>query len=173
MLRALGIRDFVIAERVELETGPGFTVLSGETGAGKSILVDAIELRVGGRGVAAAVREGAQRAELAAEFEIGATGALADWLAARELEGDPGILILRRSIDHDGRSRSFINGHPATLAQLREAGEWQRKGWDSRLRRSESYAEKWAYVRENPVRRGLVNRPEDWPYQGRLNVLPW
>jgi len=124
MLRALAIRDFVIAERVELETGPGFTVLSGETGTGKSILVDAIELLVGGRGEAAVVREGAQRAELAAEFEIGATGALADWLAARELEGDSGMLILRRSIDRDGRSRSFINGHPATLAQLREAGEW-------------------------------------------------
>ena len=56
---------------------------------------------------------------------------------------------------------------------LRQAGEWQRKGWDSRLRRSESYAEKWAYVRENPVRRGLVKRPEDWLFQGMLNVLPW
>ena len=63
MLRALGVRDFVILERIELETGPGFTVLSGETGAGKSILVDAIELLVGGRGDAALVREGAERAE--------------------------------------------------------------------------------------------------------------
>ncbi len=72
MLRALGIRDFVIVERVELETGAGFTVLSGETGAGKSILIDALELLVGGRGDAALVREGAERAELSAEFEIDA-----------------------------------------------------------------------------------------------------
>jgi len=124
MLRALGIRDFVIAERVEMETGPGFTVLSGETGAGKTILVDAIELLVGGRGVASTVREGAQRAELSAEFEIGASGALAAWLAERGLEGDPGTLILRRSVDREGRSRCFINGHAATLAQLSAAGEW-------------------------------------------------
>ncbi|MGA8006111.1 MAG: AAA family ATPase, partial [Burkholderiales bacterium] len=70
MLRALGIRDFVIVQRVELEFGPGFTVLTGETGAGKSILVDAIELLMGGRADPAAVREGAERAELSAEFDL-------------------------------------------------------------------------------------------------------
>ena len=123
MLRALAIRDFVIAERIELETAAGFSVLSGETGAGKSILVDAIELLVGGRGLAAVVREGAERAELSAEFEIDASGPLAVWLAENGLEGDAGMVILRRSIDREGRSRSFINGHAATLAQLREAGE--------------------------------------------------
>jgi len=123
MLRALAIRDFVIAERVELETGPGFTALTGETGAGKSILVDAIELLVGGRSVAAVVREGAERAELSAEFEIGTGGPLAAWLGERELGGDPGMLILRRSIDRQGRSRCFINGYAATLAQMIEAGE--------------------------------------------------
>ncbi len=123
MLRVLGIRDLVIAERVELEAGPGFTVLTGETGAGKSILVDAIELLVGGRGDAAAVREGAERADLAAEFEIDAAAPLAAWLAEHELEGDAGTLILRRTIDRQGRSRCFINGHPGTLAQLKEAGE--------------------------------------------------
>ena len=124
MLRALGIRDFVIIERVELETDAGFTVLSGETGAGKSILVDAIELLVGGRAEAALVREGAERAELSAEFEVAASSALAAWIAAAGLEGDAGSLILRRSIDAAGRSRCFVNGHAATLAQLREAGEF-------------------------------------------------
>ena len=124
MLRALGIRDFVIVERVELETGPGFTVLTGETGAGKSILVDAIELLVGGRGDASVVREGAEKAELSCEFELRNRKPLEQYLADNGLEGDPGSLILRRSIDRSGRSRCFVNGHSATLAQLREAGEY-------------------------------------------------
>ena len=123
MLRALNVSDYVILERVELETGSGFTVLSGETGAGKSILVDAIELLVGARGDAALVREGAERAELSAEFEIGKSGALEAYLAEAGLEGDSGRVILRRTLDRSGRSRAFINGHAATLAQLREAGE--------------------------------------------------
>ena len=124
MLRALSIRDFVIAERVELEAGKGFTVLTGETGAGKSILVDAIELLVGGRAAGAVVREGAERAELSAEFEVDSRGALAAWLAEHGLEGDAGTVILRRTLDREGRSRAFVNGHAATLAQLRDAGEW-------------------------------------------------
>jgi DNA repair protein RecN (Recombination protein N) len=124
MLRALGIRDYVIVERVDMEFGPGFTVLTGETGAGKSILVDAIELLLGGRADAATVREGAARAELTAEFDLDPGAPLAAWLAERDLEGDPGNLLLRRSVDPGGRSRCFINGHAATLAQLREAGEY-------------------------------------------------
>ena len=124
MLRALGIRDLVIVERVELETGAGFTVLSGETGAGKSILVDAIELLVGGRADASLVRESAERAELSAEFEVAKGSALERYLAEAGLEGDPGNVILRRTIDRSGRSRCFVNGHSATLAQLREAGEY-------------------------------------------------
>jgi DNA repair protein RecN (Recombination protein N) len=123
MLRALGIRDFVIVERVELETGAGFTVLSGETGAGKSILVDAIELLVGGRGDASVVREGAEKAELSAEFDLDGKTGLEKYLSEHGLEGDSGTLLLRRAIDRAGRSRCFINGHAATLAQLREAGE--------------------------------------------------
>ena len=121
MLRALEIRDFVILERVSLEPSGGFNVLTGETGAGKSILVDAIELLVGGRADAAVVRDGAEKAELAAEFEV--DGSLLSWLEDNDLAGDPGQLILRRSIDRSGRSRSFINGHAATAAQLKEAGE--------------------------------------------------
>jgi DNA repair protein RecN (Recombination protein N) len=124
MLRVLSVRDYVIAERVELEPAAAFTVLTGETGAGKSILVDALELLVGGRAEAALVREGAERAELSAEFDVAAGSALAAWIATSGLEGDPGSLILRRAIDAAGRSRCFLNGHPATLAQLREAGEF-------------------------------------------------
>jgi DNA repair protein RecN (Recombination protein N) len=124
MLRALGIRDFVIVERVELELGAGFTVLTGETGAGKSMLVDALELLVGGRADAALVREGAERAELSAEFDIGHDAPLAAWLAENDLAGDEGAVILRRTLDRGGRSRCFVNGHAATLAQLREAGEY-------------------------------------------------
>lgn len=124
MLRALGISDFIIVGRAELEPGRGFSVLTGETGAGKSILVDAIELLVGGRADAAVVREGTERAELSAEFEFDAKHPLAAWLAERELEGDAGTALLRRTIDRSGRSRCFVNGHAATLAQLREAGEF-------------------------------------------------
>jgi len=122
VLRALDVRDFVLIDHASLELAEGFTVLTGETGAGKSILVDAIELLVGGRGDAAVVREGAERAELAGEFEI--SKSMSAWLAERDLAGDPGQLILRRSLDRAGRSRCFINGHAATLAQLKEAGEW-------------------------------------------------
>src|SRR5262245_37588345 len=122
MLRALEARDFVILEKTSLEFGAGFTALTGETGAGKSILVDAIELLVGGRGDAALVREGAERAELSAEFEFEDVS-LAAWLDEAGLAGDPGTVLLRRTLDRSGRSRCFINGHAATLAQLREAGE--------------------------------------------------
>src|SRR5947207_6992040 len=122
MLRALEVRDYVLIDHASLELAEGFTVLTGETGAGKSILVDAIELLVGGRGDAAVVREGAEAGELSGEFEV--SKAMAAWLEERDLAGDPGQLVLRRSIDRAGRSRCFINGHAATLAQLKEAGEW-------------------------------------------------
>ncbi len=124
MLRSLAVRDYVIVERLELEAGAGFTGLTGDTRAGKSIRVDAPELLVGGRADAGIVREGAERAELSAEFDLPGRGALGDWLAANDLEGDPGVLLLRRTVDRSGRSRCFINGHGATLAQAREAGEW-------------------------------------------------
>ncbi len=123
MLRALDISNFVIIERASLEFGPGFSVLTGETGAGKSMLVDAIELLVGGRGDQAYVRAGAERADLGAEFDIDAKGPVSSWLDERELSGDAGRIILRRTIDKSGRSRCFINGQAVTQAQLREAGE--------------------------------------------------
>jgi len=106
VLRAIEIRDFVIVEKASLEVGRGFTVLTGETGAGKSILVDAIELLVGGRGDASLVREGAERAELSAEFDFSGNESLQRFIGDAGLEGDPGSVILRRSIDRSGRSRS-------------------------------------------------------------------
>lgn len=120
MLRTLHIRDFVIVEQTELHFGDGFTVFSGETGAGKSILIDALALTLGERGDASMLREGAARADITAVFD--APPALRDWLAERELDsGDE--LALRRVIDSQGRSRAYINGMPATIAQLRELGD--------------------------------------------------
>jgi len=123
MLRTLSIRDFVIVDSLELEFNSGFTVLSGETGAGKSILIDALALALGERADAAVVRAGCERADVSAEFDIQLLPGLAQWLRAGELEGDPGSILLRRVIDRNGRSRAFVNGRPATLSQLREAGE--------------------------------------------------
>lgn len=119
MLRALHINDFVIVDHTEVEFGPGFTVFSGETGAGKSILIDALAMALGERADASVIREGAARAEVSAVFDVPDT--LADWLSERDL--DPDSLVLRRLIDTQGRSRGFINGVPATLTQLRELGE--------------------------------------------------
>ncbi len=124
MLRRLTIRDFVIVERLELEFGAGFTVLTGETGAGKSILIDALALALGERADAIAVRQGADRADVTAEFEVEGNKALGTWLAEHELAGDEGICLLRRVVDASGRSRGFINGHPATATQMREAGDF-------------------------------------------------
>ena len=124
MLRTLSIRDFIIVDSLELEFDAGFTVLTGETGAGKSILIDALALALGDRGDAGVVRTGCERADISAEFDIQALPDLDQWLRTAELEGDPGSVLLRRVVDKSGRSRAFVNGRPATLAQLREAGEW-------------------------------------------------
>lgn len=120
MLRTLHIRDFVIVDEAEIHFQPGFTVFSGETGAGKSILIDALSLTLGSRADTGVIRSGAERADISAIFEVPAE--LADWLQERELDPDDG-LILRRTIDRQGRSRGFINGLPSTLTQLRELGE--------------------------------------------------
>lgn len=125
MLRHLSIRDFVIVDRLELEFAPGFGALTGETGAGKSILLDALGLALGGKAEAGVVRSGQARAEIVAEFDLPADGPLRAWLAEQGIEvGDEGALLLRRVIEGGGRSRAWINGSPVVLAQLRAAGEW-------------------------------------------------
>jgi DNA repair protein RecN (Recombination protein N) len=122
MLTALHIRDFAIVEALELELGPGMTVLTGETGAGKSILVDALGLALGGRADSAVVRSGRERAETAAGFDIGDCAAASAWLEDRDLEHD-GECWLRRVVAGAGRSRCYINGRPVPVQQLRELGE--------------------------------------------------
>jgi DNA repair protein RecN (Recombination protein N) len=113
----------VIVDRLELEFRPGFTALTGETGAGKSILIDALSLALGDRAGSEQVRSGAERADVTAEFAIEALPELGRWVGEQALEGDPNRLLLRRVVDRNGRSRGFINGHAATVNQLREAGE--------------------------------------------------
>jgi DNA repair protein RecN (Recombination protein N) len=125
MLRRLTLRDVIIVSQLEVDFDAGFSVLTGETGAGKSILVDALQLALGGRGDASLVREGCARAEITAEFDT--PSALADWLdeAGFAVPGEADArLLLRRSIDAQGKSRAWVNGSPATVGQLREAGEW-------------------------------------------------
>src|SRR5580765_6014432 len=120
MLRRLSLRDFVIVAELEVEFDAGFSVLTGETGAGKSILVDALQLALGSRGDAGLVREGAARAEIGAEFDTPAS--LAAWLDEAGFDSGE-TLLLRRTIDAQGKSRAWINGSAATIAQLREAAD--------------------------------------------------
>lgn len=123
MLRTLIIRDFVIVDAIEIDLAAGFTVFTGETGAGKSILIDALTLALGGRGDASVVREGAARADIAAEFSGEFDATLMQWLDEHEFRSEDGQLLLRRVIDNSGRSKAFINGSTATITQLREVGE--------------------------------------------------
>lgn len=123
MLKFLSIRDFVIVSSLELDFSSGFTALTGETGAGKSILIDALSLALGERGDASMVRNGCERAEIAAEFDVSALPDMRAWLHEQELAGDDGTCLLRRVLDAGGRSRGFINGRSATLQQMRDAGQ--------------------------------------------------
>ncbi|AWW46709.1 DNA repair protein RecN [Polynucleobacter paneuropaeus] len=127
MLQNLALRDFVIVDQLELDLASGFTVLTGETGAGKSILLDALGLVLGERADSSQIREGAQRAEISALFEI-ADEQIAhcnQWLDDQgfPIDDEGRALLLKRTIEANGRSRAFINGSVATLAQLREAGD--------------------------------------------------
>jgi len=121
MLLRLIIRDFVIVDRLELDFAAGFGALTGETGAGKSILVDALSLALGERADASVVRVGSEKAEISAEFDVAPGSALAVWLAANDFDTD--VCILRRVVDAGGRSRAWLNGTAATLGQLREVAD--------------------------------------------------
>ncbi|WP_020165300.1 DNA repair protein RecN [Methyloversatilis discipulorum] len=122
MLERLFIRDFILVDRLELDFASGFGALTGETGAGKSILVDALGLLLGGRADASVVRAGCDRAELSAEFSCAADSAVASWLKEQDFELEEGLVIARRVIDAGGRSRAYINGAPASVSQLRDLG---------------------------------------------------
>src|SRR3569832_2494516 len=120
MLRTLSIRDFVTVDAIERDLAPGRTVFTGETGAGKSILVDALALALGGRGDASVVREGAQTADITAEFAANAEAHA--WLDANEIDTSEGSVLLRRVIDNAGRSKAFGGGGAAAAARGRGGG---------------------------------------------------
>ncbi len=122
MLSHLSIRNLALAEHLELDFSGQMTAISGETGAGKSIMLDALGLALGGRGCADTVRHGATRTEVSAVFHVDNLPRARAWLASNELD-DGGECILRRTLSADGRSRGFINGQPVTLPQLRELGQ--------------------------------------------------
>ncbi len=127
MLQTISLRDFVIVDQLELDFSTGFTVLTGETGAGKSILLDALSLVLGERADSSQIREGSSRAEISALFQIDPEliQSFGQWLDGQgfPLEDHGQSLLLKRTIESNGRSRAFINGSVATVTQLREAGD--------------------------------------------------
>lgn len=128
MLVSLSVHQFVIVERLELDIARGFTVMTGETGAGKSILIDALDLILGGRAESSVIREGAAKADLSASFDIGGLPQTQAWLAEAGLDpadtDEPTTLLIRRTVESTGKSRAWINGQQATLAQLKTLGEF-------------------------------------------------
>lgn len=122
MLRSLYVKDFAIVGEADIAFQPGLSVVTGETGAGKSLLVDALLLLSGARSDAGVIRQGRDRAELTADFDLAALPAAREWLAAEELDDD-GACQLRRVIRAEGSSRAWINGRPVTLAQLSALSE--------------------------------------------------
>lgn len=122
MLLSLSLKNFVLVDEMEISFPVGFTVMTGETGAGKSILIDALKLLLGGRGDAGVVRTGKTKADLFGTFSPSSEASA--WLAEQDLQnGEDDLLLLHRSIDAQGRSRAWINGMPATVAQLKALGE--------------------------------------------------
>ncbi len=122
MLTDLHIRDFTIVDRLDLEFGSGMTALTGETGAGKSILLDALGLALGDRAAADTVRKGAEKAEISVSFDLNSAADVRQWLLGHDLDAD-GECLIRRVIQASGRSRGYINGSPVPLTLLRELGE--------------------------------------------------
>ena len=122
MLRSLAIRDLAVVDRLELAFASNLSVLTGETGAGKSILLDALGLALGGRGDAALIRPGAEAAMVTAGFEIENDHPAARLLADQGIASEDGLLILRRVLNRDGRSRAFVNDQAASVTLLRQLG---------------------------------------------------
>jgi len=152
-LRRIILRDFVIVHELELDLAAGFTVLTGETGAGKSILIDALQLATGGRADADLIREGAARTDVSAEFET--TPKIVAWLDDAGFDSGADLL-LRRTIDQQGKSRAWINGSPATATQLRFLGEQLldihgQHAWQSLTRPDAVRALLDAYAKVSPV----------------------
>ncbi len=125
MLTHLSIRNFTLVDQLDLDVKPGMTAITGETGAGKSIVLDALAQTLGDRADGQRVRAGAKRADIHASFDIRHIGNASQWLEEHELldEEMPGDCLLRRVITAEGRSKAFINGRPVTLQQLRQLGE--------------------------------------------------
>ena len=124
MLRRLLIQDFVLVDRLELDFRSGFGVLTGETGAGKSILLDALSLLLGERADGSVVRVGCEKSDLVAEFDLAPDSEAALWLASQDLAMEETSLLVRRVVEAGGRSRAYLNGMPVTAGQLRELGEF-------------------------------------------------
>lgn len=123
MLQSLSIRDFVIVDQLDLDFSSGLTVLTGETGAGKSILIDALSLALGARAESGMIRQGCEKTEISVCFRVQARDGILQWLEDNAIELDQGELIFRRVLYQDGRSRAFLNGQSVTLQQLKEIGE--------------------------------------------------
>lgn len=121
MLTDLSIRNIAIIEQLHLSLGPGLTMLTGETGAGKSIIIDSLSLLSGGRAVAELIRSGEEEATVEAVFDISRQPELAASLADAGIESD-GELLVKRIVNRSGRNRIYLNGSLATLAQLAEIG---------------------------------------------------
>ncbi len=125
MLTHLSIQNFTLVEKLDLDMKPGMTVITGETGAGKSILLDALGQTLGDRAEADRVRIGETRADITASFDTSRIPTAQEWLIANDLQqiDSPNECLLRRLINNEGKSKSYINGQPATLQQLRTLGE--------------------------------------------------
>ena len=171
MLRHLALKDFAVVRSAELEFGPGMTVISGETGAGKSLLVDALGFLSGLRADSGVVRHGAERAELSAEFDLDDSSPALVWLRDNELDNEPDDgsrdCQLRRVIRADGGSRAFINGRSVTVAQLTEIagllveihGQHEHQALLSRASQLELLD---AYARNEPERSAVRNAAQAW-----------
>ena len=123
MLQQLTINNYAIVDSLEIELETGMTVITGETGAGKSIMLDALGLALGDRADRDVIRGGAERADITACFTLSRKADVNDWLQANDFDSEEDQCILRRVISRDGRSRAYINGQPTTLNNLRDLGE--------------------------------------------------